>query len=78
MTTFLFQLYSLVPQVLFTPDKEQKGGERASFPLSVPHLPPAVAQSRGKAVGKALREAVQAAPWCSAKHSFKAKVCPGV
>ncbi|XP_070690729.1 adenosine receptor A1-like [Pempheris klunzingeri] len=57
---FLFQLYSLVPQILFTPPKEQVVEEQASFPLSVPHLPPA------------------AAPWFSAKHSLKAKVCPEV
>ncbi|XP_078027344.1 adenosine receptor A1 [Epinephelus lanceolatus] len=56
----LFQLYSLVPQILFTPPKKQVGGERASFPLSVAQLPP------------------PAAPWSSAKHSLKAKVCPEV
>ncbi|XP_044064676.1 adenosine receptor A1-like [Siniperca chuatsi] len=75
---FLFQLYSLVPQILFTPPKKKVGDERASFPLSVPHLPPAVAPSRGKSVRMALCEAVQAAPWSSAKHSLKAKVCPEV
>ncbi|KAM9353233.1 adenosine receptor A1 [Symphorus nematophorus] len=74
----LFQLYSLVPQILFTPPKKQAVEERASFPVSVPHLPPAVAPSRGKSVRMALREAVQAAPWSSAKHSLKAKVCPEV
>ncbi|XP_051263644.1 adenosine receptor A1-like [Dicentrarchus labrax] len=75
---FLFQLYSLVPQLLFTPPKNQVGEERASFPLSVPHLPPAVAPSTVKSVRMALCEAVQAAPWSSAKHSLKAKVCPEV
>ncbi|XP_074510957.1 adenosine receptor A1 [Sebastes fasciatus] len=74
---FLFQLYSLVPQILFTP-KKQAGEERASFPLSVAHLTPPVAPSRGKSVRMALCEAVQAAPWSSAKHSLKAKVCPEV
>lgn len=73
---FLFQLYSLVPQILFTPPKKQR--ERASFPLSVVHLPPPVTLSRGKSVRMALCEAVQAAPWSSAKHSIKAKVCPEV
>ncbi len=75
---FLFQLYSLVPPILFTPPTKQEGEERASFPLSVPHLPPAAAPSRGKSVRMALCEAVQAAPWSSAKHSLKAKVCPEV
>eukprot|EP00064_Thunnus_orientalis_P009921 superscaffoldBa00001290_g9947 len=75
---FLFQLYSLVPQLLFTPPRKQVSEERASFPLSVLHLPPAVAPPRGKSVRKALCEAVQAAPWFSAKHSLKAKVCPEV
>lgn len=78
IATFLSQLYSLVPPLLFTPAKKQVGGEQASFPVSLPHLPPAVTTSRGKAARKALCEAVQVAPWCSAKHSFKAKVCPGV
>lgn len=75
---FLFQLYSLVPQILFTPPRKQEGAKRATFPLSVPSLPPAVALSRGKSVRRALCEAVQAAPWSSAKHSLKAKVCPEV
>ncbi|XP_060906186.1 adenosine receptor A1-like [Labrus mixtus] len=78
VTAFLFQLYGLVPQVLFTPPRKQEVHERASFPLSVPHLPPAVASVRGKSVRMALCEAVQAAPWASAKHSLKAKVCPEV
>lgn len=75
---FLFQLYSLVPQILFTPPRKHMGGEQASFPLTVTNLPPAVAQSRGKSVRIALCEAMQAAPWSSAKHSLKAKVCPEV
>ncbi|KAK9514088.1 hypothetical protein VZT92_027577 [Zoarces viviparus] len=81
VTVFLFQLYSLVPQILFTPPKKQVGEERASFPLSVAHLPPPAAASRGKSVRMALCEAVQAvqaAPWSSAKHSLKAKVFPEV
>ncbi|XP_068994399.1 adenosine receptor A1-like [Embiotoca jacksoni] len=75
---FLFQMYSLVPLILFTPPGKQVGEERASFPLAVPNLPPAVALSRAKSVRMALCEAVQAAPWSSAKHSLKAKVCPEV
>ncbi|KAL7394415.1 hypothetical protein ABVT39_025853 [Epinephelus coioides] len=78
VAVLLFQLYSLVPQILFTPPKKQVGGERASFPLSVAQLPPPVAPSRVKSVRMALCEAVQAAPWSSAKHSLKAKVCPEV
>ncbi|KAK5861898.1 hypothetical protein PBY51_017336 [Eleginops maclovinus] len=76
VATFLFQLYSLVPQILFTPPKKQR--ERATFPLSVAHIPPPLTPSRGKSVHTALCEAVQAAPWASAKHSIKAKVCPEV
>ncbi|XP_071764609.2 adenosine receptor A1 [Centroberyx gerrardi] len=78
VATVLSQLYSLVPPLLFTPAKKQAEGERASFPLSLPHLPPAVAPSRSKAVPRALCEAVQAAPWRSGKCSLKAKVCPEV
>ncbi|TKS82343.1 Adenosine receptor A1 [Collichthys lucidus] len=75
---FLYQLYSIMPQILFTPPKK-KEEEQTPFPLSVPHLPPAVAvPSRGKSVRMALCEAVQASPWSSAKHSLKAKVCPEV
>lgn len=74
----LFQLYGLVPQILFTPPKKTVGDARMSFPLSVPHLPSAVAPPIGKSVRIALCEAVQAAPWSSAKHSLKAKVCPEV
>lgn len=77
IATVLFQLYGLVPQILFTPPKKQVR-ERPSSPLFVPHLPPTVAPSRGKSVHKALCEAVQVAPWSSAKHSLKAKVCPEV
>ncbi|KAG7475186.1 adenosine receptor A1-like [Solea senegalensis] len=76
---FLFQLYSLVPQILFKPHWTKVGEERTTFPLSVPNLPPVVAGiSRGKSVSLALCEAVQAAPWLSAKHSLKAKVFPDV
>nr|XP_019948389.1 PREDICTED: adenosine receptor A1-like [Paralichthys olivaceus] len=75
---FLFQLYNLVPQILFTPPRKQLVEERATFPLSVPSLPPVVAQSRRKSVRMALCEAMQAAPWFSAKDSLKAKVCPDV
>lgn len=78
VTLFLFQLYSLVPQIIFTPPRTQTGEGRPSFPLSVFNFPPAVPQSRGKSLHMAIREAVQAAPWSSAKHSLKAKVCPEV
>lgn len=78
LALFLFQLYSLVPQLLFTPLRKQRGKERVSFPLAVLNLEPTEAPSRGKAVRMALCEAVQAAPWSSAKHSLKAKVCPDV
>lgn len=74
----IYQLYSLVPPILFTPPKKQVGEQRIAFPLSVSHLAPAVAPSRVKSVHVALCEAVQAAPWSSAKHSLKAKVCPDV
>ncbi|KAM8869039.1 adenosine receptor A1 isoform 1-T2 [Spinachia spinachia] len=74
VAVFLFQLYSLVPQVLFTPPKKRVGAERATFALSVAPRPPPAAASRGKSVRAALREAVQA----SAKHSLKAKVFPEV
>lgn len=75
---FLFQMYSLVPQILFTPPQKRVRKEQASFPLSIPNLPPAVAPSKVKSVRMALCEAVQSAPWSSAKHSLKAKVCPEV
>ncbi|XP_074539391.1 adenosine receptor A1 [Halichoeres trimaculatus] len=78
VAAFLFQLYSLVPQILFTPPRKQEGEGRGSFPLSASHLPPAIASVGGKSVRMALCEAVQAAPWVSAKHSLKAKVCPEV
>lgn len=75
---FLFQMYSIVPQILFTPPQKKVRKEQASFPLSIPNLPPAVAPSKVKSVRMALCEAVQSAPWSSAKHSLKAKVCPEV
>ncbi|XP_047455427.1 adenosine receptor A1-like [Mugil cephalus] len=75
---FLFQLYSLVPQLLFTPLRKQRGKKRVSFGLAVLNLHPAEATSRGKSVRMALCEAVQSAPWSSAKHSLKAKVCKEV
>lgn len=80
VAVFLFQLYGLVPPILFTPPGKRVGGERASFPLSVAPLPPpgAAAASGGKSVRAALREAVRAAPWSSAKRSLKAKVFPEV
>ncbi|KAM9797841.1 uncharacterized protein ACB057_008874 [Neosynchiropus ocellatus] len=70
MATFLFQLYSLVPQLLFTPPRKKVSDRQASFPLSVLHLP-----AMGKCVPKAVCEAMHGAPWFSEKHSVKAKVC---
>lgn len=78
VAAFLFQLYSLVPQILFTPPRKQKGEEQGAFPPSASHLPPAIASVGGKSMRMALCEAVQAAPWVSAKHSLKTKVCPEV
>ncbi|XP_030012949.1 adenosine receptor A1 [Sphaeramia orbicularis] len=40
VAVFLFQLYSLVPPLLFTPPKKTAGVGQASFPHSVAHLPP--------------------------------------
>lgn len=74
----LFQLYGLVPQILFTPPRKQLGEERPIFSCSLPQILPPFAPAKGKAVQKALCEAVQVAPWSSAKHSLKAKVCPDV
>lgn len=78
IAVILFQMYGLVPQILFTPPKKPVGQKRASFPLAVPQLLPTIAQSRGKSIHKALCEAVHVTPWSSAKHSFKAKVRPDV
>lgn len=78
VSLFLFQLYSLVPQILFTPPRKQVRKGETGFPLPVPNLQPLETSSRGKSVRMALCDAVQAAPWSSAKHSLKTKVCPGV
>ncbi|XP_061574440.1 adenosine receptor A1-like [Cololabis saira] len=78
LSFFLFQMYGLVPQILFTPPRKQVEEGQLCFPPAVTNLHPAVANSRGKSVHMALREAVQAAPWSSAKHSLKTKVCPEV
>lgn len=78
IAVILFQLYSLVPQILFTPPRKQVGGERPIFSCSVPRILPTFAPSKGKAVQKALCEVVQVPPWSSAKHSLKAKVCPDI
>lgn len=74
----LFQLYGLVPQILFTPPRKQLGGEPPIFSCSVPQILPPFAPAKGKAVPKALCEAVQAAPWSPAKLSLKANVCANV
>lgn len=76
MAVFLFHSYGLVPQLLFTPPRKQADEPRAR-PFSLPHLEPATG---GKFVPRALLcEVVQAAaPWATAKHSLKARVCPGV
>lgn len=42
---FLFQIYSLVPQILFTPPHEKVKKKQTSFPLSIPNLPPAAKHS---------------------------------
>ncbi|KAM8846629.1 uncharacterized protein ACB058_012898 [Synchiropus picturatus] len=70
IATFLFQLYSLVPQLLFTPQRKKVSDRQASFPLSVPHLP-----AMGKCVPKAVCEAMHVTPWFSDKHLVKAKIC---
>lgn len=74
----LFQLYGLVPQILFTPPRKQAGEGWPSFSCSVPQILPCFAPSKGKMVQKALCEALQGAPWSYTKHSLKAKVCPDV
>lgn len=77
VSSVLFQLYGLVPQILFTPTKKEARGDQRSFTHSaLPHLPPAVPLPTGKSVHKVLCEAVQVTQWSSAKHSLKAKVCP--
>lgn len=76
--TMLFQLYGLVPQILFTPPRKQKGEEQPIFSCSVPQILPAFAPSKGKAVPKALCGAVQVTGWAAAKRSLKAKVWPDV
>lgn len=79
IAVILFQLYGLVPQILFTPPRKQEAGEeRPTFCCSVTQILPTFAPSKGKMVQKALCEAVQVATWSSAKHSLKAKVCPDV
>lgn len=78
VAAFLFQLYSLVPQILFTPPRKQAGEEQACFPLAVPNIHPVVTNFTEKFVRRAIHEAVQAAPWSSAKHSLQAKVYPEV
>ncbi|KAM6968091.1 uncharacterized protein FYW47_006788 [Aplochiton taeniatus] len=67
LSTLLSQLYGLVPPLLHTPRLKQVGAPSA--PLALPPLPPAVAPSRGKAVGRALREAVQGLSWALQKGS---------
>ncbi|XP_077577610.1 adenosine receptor A1 [Stigmatopora nigra] len=76
IAVFFFQLYGLVPQVLFTPPGKQDSDERAAFALSTPSL--AVSPPSGKSAHKALCEAAHVASWVSAKNSLKVKVCPEV
>ncbi|KAK7887285.1 hypothetical protein WMY93_026906 [Mugilogobius chulae] len=80
--SYLFQAYSIVPQVLFTPAKRRTNRLMEVFSLPTrPHLHPPVAAldtTGGKAVHKALCAAVQADQWASAKDALKAKVCPDV
>lgn len=73
----LFQLYGVVPQILFTPTKKGAEGDQRTFTHStLPHVPPAVPLPIRKSVHKVLCEAVQVTQWSSAKHSLKAKVRP--
>lgn len=77
ITSVLFQLYGMVPHILFTPTRKEAGGDQRSLThAALPHLPPAVPLPMGKSVHKVLCEAVQVTQWSSAKHSLKAKVCP--
>lgn len=77
ISSVLFQLYGLVPQILFTPStKEARADQRSFTHPDLPHLPPAIPLPMGKSVHKVLCEAVQVTQWSSAKHSLKAKVCP--
>ncbi|XP_055084047.1 uncharacterized protein LOC129456961 [Periophthalmus magnuspinnatus] len=81
--SYLFQAYSVVPQVLFTPPKKQANRVMEAFSLpSRPPLHPPLAPvdtTGGKAAHKAaLCGVVQAAQWASAKNALKAKVCPHV
>lgn len=78
IAVILFQLYGLVPQILFTPPRKQAGEARPTFSCSIPQILPSFMSSKGKMVQKALCEAVQGAPWSSTKHSLKAKVYPDV
>ncbi|XP_061770668.1 adenosine receptor A1-like [Nerophis ophidion] len=73
MAVFFFQLYALVPQVLFTPAGKQDSEEPA-----LRATPPEVPALGEKPVRKTLCEAARTASWSSAKHSLKAKVCPEV
>ena len=74
---FLSQLYSLVPPLLFTPGAKWRGVP--PFPLDASQVPAAVAPSRGKALGMALCDTMQRAPWGQAAHTLKAtKLGPDV
>lgn len=79
VAAFLFQLYSLVPQLLFTPQWQRAVEEQAVLPLPVGNFSPVESgKSKGKLVTMALCEAVQTSQWVSAKHSLRSKVCPEV
>ncbi|CAL8236256.1 unnamed protein product [Arctogadus glacialis] len=74
---FLSQLYSLVPPLLFTPGTKWMAGP--PFPLGVSQVSAVVGPSRGKALGMALCDTMQRAPWCQDTHSLKApKLGPDV
>ncbi|MEQ2222138.1 hypothetical protein ILYODFUR_022883 [Ilyodon furcidens] len=73
---FLFQIYSLVPPILFTPPRKQVGEQWESFQLAVPNFQPSLSHFRGKSLHMALREVVQTASRSSAKNSLKAKERP--
>lgn len=70
IAVILFQLYGLVPQILFTPPRKQTGEEQPKFSCSVPQILPPFVPSKEKIVQKAL--------WSLAKQSLNAKVTPDV
>ncbi|XP_038163023.1 uncharacterized protein LOC119797861 [Cyprinodon tularosa] len=70
---FLFEVYTLVPPILFTPPRKPVREQTMSFPLTISNFPSSLAHLRGKSVHMALREVLKKAPWSSAKHSLETK-----